>query len=95
MSNYSSVSVQYSLMVSQVANLNTSLTQDFSSTDFTNYTVNGNVAGLVKNLGTFSYLRVYGAGHEVPAFNYTGLETGQTALQFFTQSLKGEPLNPS
>ena len=46
----------------------------------------------MKNFGTFSYLRVYGAGHEVPAYNYTGLETGQAALQFFSQALAGREL---
>ena len=67
---------------------------NFSSTDFSNYTVNGNPAGLVKNMeGTsLSYLRVFGAGHEVPAYNYTGLETGQAALQFFSQAWNGNEL---
>ena len=30
--------------------------------------MNGQVTGQYKNAGTFSYLRIYGAGHEVPAY---------------------------
>ena len=65
---------------------------------------------MFKNAGTFSYIRVFGAGHEVylffshhrvrliqaspqvPAYNFTGLATGQAAAQFFTQAMAGEPL---
>ena len=30
--------------------------------------MDGQVIGQYKNEGTFSYLRIYGAGHEVPAY---------------------------
>jgi len=30
--------------------------------------VDGQVTGQYKNAGTFSYVRIYGAGHEVPAY---------------------------
>ncbi|KAL5506982.1 hypothetical protein ACEPAH_6438 [Sanghuangporus vaninii] len=75
-----------------VNNLNTQYTSTYSQQNFANYTVAGHVAGLVKNTGNFSYIRVFGAGHEVPAYNYTGLATGQASLQFFEQAMKGEIL---
>jgi len=34
-----------------------------------NYTVGGKVAGVYKNAGSLSYIRVYGAGHMVPAYS--------------------------
>ena len=48
---------------------------------------------MFKNAGTFSYIRVFGAGHEVPAYNFTGLATGQAAAQMFTQVMSGAPLS--
>lgn len=44
--------------------------------DFTDFTVNGQPAGLYKTAGTFSYVRFYGAGHEVPAYEWTEVEKG-------------------
>lgn len=32
---------------------------------FESWTVGGQLAAQVKNAGTFSYIRIYGAGHEV------------------------------
>ncbi|KAI5114875.1 hypothetical protein M0805_006247, partial [Coniferiporia weirii] len=75
-----------------VGNLQTQFSSIYQSLDFTNFTVAGHPAGLVKNAGTFSYIRIFGAGHEVPAYNYTGLAVGQAASQFFEQAMKGEPL---
>ncbi|KAL5484856.1 hypothetical protein ACEPAI_7498 [Sanghuangporus weigelae] len=34
-----------------------------------------------------------GRGHEVPAYNYTGLAIGQAVLQFFDQAMRGEQLS--
>lgn len=45
----------------QVNALQTKFTDEFSQQQFTNYTVDGQVAGLYKNAGTFSYVRIYGA----------------------------------
>ncbi|KAN0107695.1 carboxypeptidase S1 [Russula decolorans] len=70
-----------------VGSLNTSFSAEFASQNFTTYTVNGEPAGLYKNAGTFSYLRVYGAGHEVPAYR------GAAALQMFTQIMSGQSLS--
>lgn len=39
-----------------------------ASQSFENWTVDGQLAAQVKNAGTFSYIRIYGAGHEVPAY---------------------------
>jgi hypothetical protein len=54
--------------------------------------VDGNPAGLFKNAGNFSYVRIFGAGHEVPAYNYTNLATGQAASQMFEQVMGLGPL---
>lgn len=37
---------------------------------FSTWKVAGQTTGLYKNAGTLSYVRVYGAGHEVPAYTY-------------------------
>lgn len=41
--------------------MQTKFTAEYSATEFANYTVHGQPAGLVKNAGTLSYLRVFGA----------------------------------
>lgn len=76
----------------QVNNLKTQFSSLYAQQAFTNFTVAGHPAGLVKNAGTFSYIRVFGAGHEVPAYNFTGLAVGQAAAQMFTQAMSGAPL---
>jgi Serine carboxypeptidase len=48
--------------------LDTKFTQIYKQQTFEHYQVNGQVAGQFKNAGMLSYLRVYGAGHEVPAY---------------------------
>ncbi|KAI0271165.1 serine carboxypeptidase [Russula aff. rugulosa BPL654] len=68
-----------------VSSLNTRFSAEFASQSFTTYTVNGKPAGLYKNAGTFSYLRVFGAGHEVPAYMWRDVPRGAAALQMFTQ----------
>ncbi|KAL5528101.1 hypothetical protein ACEPAF_7237 [Sanghuangporus sanghuang] len=85
--------VNYKGVEAVVDSLYTQYTSMYRQQQFANYTVSGNVAGLVKNAGNFSYLRVLGAGHEVPAYNYTGLAVGQAALQFFDQTMRGEQLS--
>jgi hypothetical protein len=45
-----------------------SLDSVFAEQKFATYTVKGKPAGLYKNAGTFSYLWVFGAGHEVAAY---------------------------
>ena len=82
-----------SSLVVQVSSLNTRFSAEFASQDFTSYNVNGKPAGLYKNAGTFSYLRVFGAGHEVPAYEWRDVPRGAAALQMFTQIMSGHQLS--
>ena len=77
----------------QIASLNASTSPLFAKQEFANYTVNGQIAGLYKNAGTFSYMRVFGAGHEVPAYLWRGVSRGAAALQMFTQIMSDKPLS--
>jgi Serine carboxypeptidase len=65
----------------------------FKKQKFSSFTVNGALAGVYKNAGTFSYLRVFGAGHEVPAYGWRGVRRGEAALQMFTQIMSGNGLS--
>lgn len=69
-----------------------SLSTQFTSQSFSTYTVNGNVAGQYKTTGLISYLRLYGAGHEVPAYRYGNLGPGEASLQMFNQMMLGTEL---
>jgi len=73
--------------------LDTKFTQIYKNQNFALYTVAGQVTGQFKNAGTFSYVRIYGAGHEVPAYKYGNLAYGQAAAQFFTQIMRNESLS--
>ena len=77
----------------QVASLTTKFSAEFASQNFTTYMVNGKPAGLYKNAGTFSYLRFFGAGHEVPAYLWRDVPRGVAALQMFTQIMSGHQLS--
>lgn len=59
-----------------VDSLQTEFSDLYRTQDFTELTVNGQPAGKYKNAGTFSYVRFYGAGHEVPAYEWTDVERG-------------------
>ncbi|KIP01841.1 hypothetical protein PHLGIDRAFT_131081 [Phlebiopsis gigantea 11061_1 CR5-6] len=76
-----------------VNNLQTSFSAEYAKTAFSNFTVAGQSAGIFKNAGTFSYVRIFGAGHEVPAYKHGSLTTGQAALQMFTQIMSGQGLS--
>jgi len=76
-----------------VSSLNTRFSAKFARQSFATYTVNGMPAGLYKNAGTFSYLRVFGAGHEVPAYGWRDVPRGAAALQMFTQIMSGHQLS--
>jgi carboxypeptidase C (cathepsin A) len=54
--------------------LNTTMTPTLQQQEFATWTVAGQDAGVYKNAGMFSYVRVKGAGHEVPAYS-TGTRT--------------------
>ncbi|KAF8500339.1 alpha/beta-hydrolase [Russula emetica] len=76
-----------------VASLNTVYSPLYALQNFSTYNVDGKPAGLYKNAGTFSYLRVFGAGHEVPAYLWRSVPRGAAALQMFTQIMSGHPLS--
>ncbi|GAB1517195.1 hypothetical protein RhiTH_000239 [Rhizoctonia solani] len=73
--------------------LQTKFTSEYKQQKWTNWTVAGNSAGQYKNAGTFSYLRVYQAGHEVPAYGNGKLAVGQAALVYFTQAMQGKSVS--
>jgi hypothetical protein len=58
----------------------------YANHKFRTYNVNGWPAGLYKNASKFSYLRVFGADHEVPAYKWRGEHRGTAALQMFEQT---------
>ncbi|EMD34742.1 hypothetical protein CERSUDRAFT_86172 [Gelatoporia subvermispora B] len=74
------------------AQLQTKFSAEFNSLQFTNWTIAGQPAGLFKNAGTFSYVRIFGAGHEVAAYRHGSLAYGQAALQMFTQIMSNSSL---
>lgn len=59
-----------------IDSLETRFSDLYRMQDFTDFNVNGQPAGLYKTAGTFSYVRFYGAGHEVPAYEWTDVEKG-------------------
>ncbi|PCH44722.1 serine carboxypeptidase [Wolfiporia cocos MD-104 SS10] len=75
-----------------VHNLQTQFSSEFNQKLFTNWTVEGKPAGIYKNAGTFSYVRIFGAGHEVAAYEYGTLARGQAALQMFSQIMSNQSL---
>ncbi|KAJ7149719.1 serine carboxypeptidase [Mycena filopes] len=75
-----------------IASLNTKFSAQFNTQVFAPYKVNGLLAGQFKNAGTFSYVRIYGAGHEVPAYKNGSLAVGQAAFQMFTQIMSNQSL---
>ena len=77
----------------KVCSLNTKFSAELAKQNFATYTVNGKPAGLYKNAGTFSYLRVFGAGHEVPSYLWRDVPRGAAALQMFTQIMSGHQLS--
>ncbi|KAK7045221.1 carboxypeptidase, partial [Favolaschia claudopus] len=75
-----------------VASLNTKFSAQFNAQQFAPYKVKGLLAGQFKNAGTFSYVRIYGAGHEVPAYKNGSLAVGQAAFQMFSQIMANQSL---
>ncbi|KAI0694524.1 serine carboxypeptidase [Cytidiella melzeri] len=76
-----------------VSNIQTTVTSSLNATPLSNWTVAGQAAGLFKNAGTFSFVRITGAGHEVPAYTHGKLAYGQAASQMFNQIMSGNPLS--
>ncbi|KJA15644.1 hypothetical protein HYPSUDRAFT_48173 [Hypholoma sublateritium FD-334 SS-4] len=76
-----------------VNNLQTIYSDLFKRQKFETFKVAGQETGIYKNAGRFSYVRIFGAGHEVPAYKYGNLAYGQAAAQFFTQIMRDESLS--
>ncbi|CAE6440030.1 unnamed protein product [Rhizoctonia solani] len=70
--------------------LQTKFSEEYKQQTWTNWTVAGNPAGLYKNAGMLSYIRVHGAGHKIPAYGNGNLEVGQAALSYFVQAMQGK-----
>ncbi|KAH8829056.1 serine carboxypeptidase [Flagelloscypha sp. PMI_526] len=84
--NYPGIENMLSLLPSRV-------TETFNSQELTAYTVKGTEAGLHKAADNLSYMRFYGAGHEVPAYTWGNLQTGEAALQVFDQIMSAKKLS--
>ncbi|KAF9524176.1 serine carboxypeptidase [Crepidotus variabilis] len=84
--------VNYVGVESMVDALQSQFTSAYHSQAWTPYEVHGQVTGQYKAAGTFAYLRIYGAGHEVPAYTIGNLGYGEAALQFFNQITSGNNL---
>lgn len=74
-------------------NLQTRFSTEYAKQEWTNFTVGSVTAGIYKNAGTFSYARLFGAGHLVPAYELPGVPRGAAALQMFTQIMSNQPLS--
>ncbi|KZS90862.1 alpha/beta-hydrolase [Sistotremastrum niveocremeum HHB9708] len=79
--------------MASVANLTTKINKSFNKTKFTDFFVDGVKAGQVKQSANLAYLRVYGAGEEVPAYGWQNLKPGQAALQFFNYTINDHSLS--
>ncbi|KAF9045221.1 alpha/beta-hydrolase [Panaeolus papilionaceus] len=84
--------VNYMGVEAMVDALETKFTSTYKQQAWSTYNVEGQSAGQYKNAGTFSYMRVYGAGHEVPAYKYGNLAYGQAAAQMFVQIMRNQSL---
>ena len=62
-------------------------TSAFNAAALQSYTVAGAAAGTFKNVNNFSFLRVFGAGHEVPFYQPAA------ALQVFKQTMQQQALS--
>ncbi|KAI0945691.1 hypothetical protein AcW1_001853 [Taiwanofungus camphoratus] len=79
-------------MEAMMNKLQTQFSIEYATQQLSNWTVAGQSAGLYKNAGTLSYVRVFGAGHELPAYEYGNLSRGEAALQIFRQVMNDEPV---
>ncbi|KAG6326546.1 hypothetical protein ID866_12543 [Astraeus odoratus] len=61
--------------------------ETLNNTPLTNITLDGTPIASVVNVDNFSFARVYGAGHEVPAFQPAA------AFEIFSQVIRGEQLH--
>jgi len=85
--------VNYQGVEALVSSLNTTASRSFSSQNFTTWVIDEEVTGAYKATKTLSYLRVFEAGHEVPAYGKGKLRIGRAAKAFFDQTIAGRPLS--
>lgn len=76
-------------------NLQTRFSTEYAKQEWANFTVNSVNAGIYKNAGTFSYARLFGAGHLVPAYGLPGVPRGAAALQMFSQVMSNQSIGPT
>ncbi|KDR77527.1 hypothetical protein GALMADRAFT_138623 [Galerina marginata CBS 339.88] len=76
-----------------VNNLQTVWSPLYKLEKFKTFSVRGQATGMFKNAGRFSYVRIFGSGHEVPAYKYGKLAYGEAAAQMFTQIMRDEELS--
>jgi carboxypeptidase C (cathepsin A) len=69
--------------------LNSIAPQSFVSAPLNSFTVGGKKYGEFKTSGNLSWLRVYGAGHEVPAYQ------PEAALAAFIATMSKKPISSS
>ncbi|KAA1073215.1 hypothetical protein PGT21_004134 [Puccinia graminis f. sp. tritici] len=86
--------VNYQGVEALVTSLNTSASKGFANDNFTDWVVDGEVAGACKSAGVLSYLRVFEAGHEVPAYGKGKLGVGRAAKVFFDLTNDGQSVCP-
>ncbi|KNZ47621.1 uncharacterized protein VP01_627g4 [Puccinia sorghi] len=70
--------------------LNLAASKSLANQTFKDWVVDGEVAGLYKTSTTLSYIRIFGAGHEVPAYG-SKLPRGRAAKVFFDQTIANLP----
>ena len=70
-----------------VAKIQYAQSSQFNSESLVPYTVNGVQYGTFKTAGKLSFLNVFGAGHEIPAYQPV------VALQAFKQTMSQQPLS--
>lgn len=73
--------------------LQTKFSPQYAHTPWTTWTVDGVEAGQFKNAGSFSYVRIYRAGHLVPAYTVGTLPYGKHALTMYNQAMAGQPIS--
>jgi len=84
--------VSYMGIEAMLDTMQTSFTSNWGVQPLVDWTVGGEVAGVFKTTGQLSYVRFFGAGHEVPAYKYGTLEAGQAALALFTQTMENQSI---
>ncbi|OAV93464.1 hypothetical protein PTTG_01617 [Puccinia triticina 1-1 BBBD Race 1] len=77
--------VNYQGMEKLVDSLKLDDSKSLVNQNFTNWYIGEEKAGIYKTASTFTYLRLFGAGHEVPAYATGNLPRGRAAKAFFDQ----------